>query len=116
RQAEARRQAAAEETAAKEAEESRKPEKVTGLLKVDAVELEIGYSLIPLVDAAQGGDLLDRITMIRRQMAIELGLVVPPIRIRDNMQLGPNAYVIKIKGIEEIGRASCRERGEKTEM
>lgn len=87
----------------REVEEAKKPEAVTALLKLDAIELEIGYSLIPLVDASQGGDLLDRITMIRRQIAIELGLVVPPIRIRDNMQLGPNAYVIKIKGIE-VGR------------
>src|SRR5690606_35184574 len=70
---------------------------------IDPIELEIGYSLIPLVDAEQGGDLLDRITMIRRQMALELGLVVPPIRIRDNMQISPNAYTIKVKGIE-IGR------------
>src|SRR5690606_26153491 len=77
-----------------------KPESVTNLLKLDPIELEIGYSLIPLVDANQGGDLLDRITMIRRQIALELGMVVPPIRIRDNMQLAPSAYVIKIKGIE----------------
>ncbi|MFS8573036.1 MAG: flagellar biosynthesis protein FlhA, partial [Clostridia bacterium] len=92
-----------EKEAQREAEEAKKPERVSALLKLDAIELEIGYSLIPLVDANQGGDLLDRITMIRRQIAIELGLVVPPIRIRDNMQLGPNAYVIKIKGIE-VGR------------
>ncbi|NLM68529.1 MAG: EscV/YscV/HrcV family type III secretion system export apparatus protein, partial [Firmicutes bacterium] len=59
-----------------------------------------GYSLIPLVDSEQGGDMLDRITMIRRQCAIELGMIVPVIRIRDNLQLQPNEYVIKIKGIE----------------
>ena len=70
------------------------------LLQVDQIELEIGYSLIPLVDSEQGGDMLDRITMIRRQCAIELGMIVPVIRIRDNLQLQPNEYVIKIKGIE----------------
>ncbi len=103
RQAQAKQAAAEQAEAAKVAEEEKKPEKVSSLLRVDAVELEIGYSLIPLVDAEQGGDLLDRITMIRRQMALELGLVVPPIRIRDNMQLSPNAYSIKVKGIE-VGR------------
>lgn len=85
---------------AKEIEEVRKPENVVGLLAVDPMELEIGYSLIPLVDASQGGDLLDRIVMIRRQCALELGLVVPTIRIRDNIQLKPNAYVIKLRGVE----------------
>jgi len=77
-----------------------KPEDVTSLLAVDQLELEIGYNLIPLVDANQGGDLLNRITLIRRQLAIDLGLVVPPIRIRDNIQLPPSVYVIKIKGVE----------------
>ena len=67
------------------------------------IELEIGYSLIPFVDSEQGGDMLDRITMIRRQCALELGIIVPVIRIRDNLQLPPNSYVIKIKGIE-VGR------------
>ena len=70
------------------------------LLQVDQVELEIGYSLIPLVDTEQGGDMLERITLIRRQCAIELGMIVPTIRIRDNLQLKPNSYVIKLKGIE----------------
>ena len=70
------------------------------MLQVDPIELEIGYSLIPLVDVAQGGNLLDRVVMIRRQCALEMGIVVPTIRIRDNIQLKPNAYVIKIKGIE----------------
>jgi flagellar biosynthesis protein FlhA len=64
------------------------------------MELEMGYSLIPLVDASQGGDLLDRVIMIRRQCALEMGIVLPPIRMRDNMQLKPNSYVIKIKGVE----------------
>ncbi len=83
-----------------EVEESRKAESMLSLLQVDQVELEIGYSLIPLVDTDQDGDMLDRITMIRRQCAIELGMVVPIIRIRDNLQLSPNGYIIKIKGIE----------------
>jgi flagellar biosynthesis protein FlhA len=79
---------------------AREPENVAKLLAVDPMELEIGFGLIPLVDEAQGGDLLDRITMIRRQVALDLGLVVPPIRIRDNMQLGAEAYSVKIRGTE----------------
>ena len=85
---------------ATEAEELRKPENVMSLLKVDDIELEFGYGLIPLADVNQGGDLLDRIVMIRRQIAMELGLVVPIVRLRDNIQLNPNEYVIKIKGVE----------------
>ena len=77
-----------------------RPENIVSLLQVDPMELEIGYALIPLVDTGQGGDLLDRIVMIRRQCAIELGLVVPTIRIRDNIQIKPSAYVIKLKGME----------------
>lgn len=83
-----------------EAEQIRKPENVIELLQVEKMELELGYALIPLVDSDQGGDLLDRIVMIRRQCAVELGFIVPPVRIRDNMQLKPNSYAIKIKGIE----------------
>ena len=79
-------------------EEVRSPESVVSLLQVDPIEFEFGYGLIPLADANQGGDLLDRVIMIRRQIALELGLVVPVIRIRDNIQLKPNEYVIKIKG------------------
>ncbi len=79
-------------------EEVRSPESVINLLQVDPIEFEFGYGLIPLADTGQGGDLLDRIIMIRRQCALELGLVVPVIRIRDNIQLKPNEYVIKIKG------------------
>lgn len=79
-------------------EEVRSPESVVTLLQVDPIEFEFGYGLIPLADTNQGGDLLDRIIMIRRQCALELGLVVPVIRIRDNIQLRPNEYVIKIKG------------------
>lgn len=78
-------------------EEVRSPESVVSLLQVDPIEFEFGYGLIPLADTQQGGDLLDRIIMIRRQCALELGLVVPVIRIRDNIQLKPNEYVIKIK-------------------
>ncbi|MGC5324104.1 flagellar biosynthesis protein FlhA [Brevibacillus sp. SYSU BS000544] len=79
-------------------EEVRSPESVVNLLQVDPIEFEFGYGLIPLADAKQGGDLLDRVIMIRRQCALELGMVVPVIRIRDNIQLRPNEYVIKIKG------------------
>ncbi len=83
-----------------EAEEIRKPENVNSLLQVDPIELEFGYGIIPLADVNQGGDLLDRVVMIRRQVALELGTVVPIIRLRDNIQLNPNQYVIKIKGIQ----------------
>ncbi|MDO3681250.1 flagellar biosynthesis protein FlhA [Paenibacillus ehimensis] len=79
-------------------EEVRSPESVIGLLQVDPIEFEFGYGLIPLADTQQGGDLLDRVILIRRQCALELGIVVPVIRIRDNIQLRPNEYVIKIKG------------------
>lgn len=95
--------AAAEEVTRQEQQEMedvRKPENIVSLLQVDPMELEIGYSLIPVVDVSQGGDLLDRVVMIRRQCALEMGLIVPTIRIRDNIQLKPNAYVIKLKGIE----------------
>ncbi len=81
-----------------EMEQVRSPENVVQLLQVDPIEFEFGYSLIPLADAKQGGDLLDRVIMIRRQIALEMGLLVPVIRIRDNIQLKPNQYVIKIKG------------------
>jgi len=81
----------------------KEPEKVEKLLDLDAMELEVGYGLVKLVDAAKGGDLLDRISMIRRQIAVDLGIIVPPIRIRDNMQLGANDYVVKIKG-QPVGR------------
>jgi flagellar biosynthesis protein FlhA len=82
------------------AEDVKKPENVAGLLQIDPMELEIGYRLIPIVNPGQGGDLFDRVTLIRRQTALELGMILPPIRIRDNMQLAPNSYVIKIKGVE----------------
>ena len=82
------------------AEETRQPENVNSLLQVDPIELEFGYGIIPLADVNQGGDLLDRVVMIRRQMALELGTVVPIIRLRDNIQLNPNQYIIKVKGIQ----------------
>ncbi|MEW9108607.1 MAG: flagellar biosynthesis protein FlhA [Cytobacillus gottheilii] len=83
-----------------ETSEMKSPESVVNLLNVDPIEFEFGYGLIPLADANQGGDLLDRIVMIRRQLAIELGLVIPVVRIRDNIQLQPNEYRLKIKGNE----------------
>ena len=81
------------------AEQMRRPENVVSLLQVDSIELEFGYGIIPLADVNQGGDLLDRVVLIRRQIALELGCVVPTIRLRDNIQLNPNQYLIKIKGI-----------------
>ncbi len=83
-----------------ELEAAKKPENVLSLLSIDPIEMEIGYSLIPLVDPAQGGDLFDRINLIRRQTALDLGMIIPTIRVRDNMQLKPGAYSLKIKGVE----------------
>ncbi|MGI6707471.1 MAG: flagellar biosynthesis protein FlhA [Clostridia bacterium] len=94
---------AVEERQETEAEQFRKPESVISLLEVDPVEMEFGYSLIPLVDASQGGDFLDRVVMIRRQCALELGMIIPVVRLRDNIQINPNEYIIKIKG-EEVAR------------
>lgn len=88
------------DTSEMDAEEIRKPENVVSLLHVDPIELEFGYGIIPLADVNQGGDLLDRVVMIRRQIALEMGMVVPIIRLRDNIQLNPNQYIIKIKGIQ----------------
>lgn len=82
------------------AEDLRKPENIIPLLQVDPIELEFGYGVIPLADPNQGGDLFDRLIMIRRQIALELGVVVPMIRLRDNIQLESNEYVIKVKGSE----------------
>jgi len=87
------------EAAQAEVEESKKVDNVYSLLHIDPLELELGYGLIPLVDEKQGGDILERVVMIRRQCALELGIVIPPIRIRDNMQLSPNSYVLKMKGV-----------------
>ena len=83
-----------------EVEEIKKPENVISLLNVDPILLIFGYGLIPLVDNSQGGDLLDRVVMIRRQIALELGAVVPIIRLRDDIKLAPNQYKILIKGVE----------------
>ncbi len=87
------------------AEKEKKPEEapVEELLRVDPVEIELGYSLITLVDESQGGDVFKRITNVRRQLATELGIILPPVRVRDNLQLDPQEYVIKIRG-NEIAR------------
>ncbi|MCU0844473.1 MAG: flagellar biosynthesis protein FlhA [Spirochaetes bacterium] len=98
-----------------------KPESVISLIQVDPLEVEIGYSLIPLVDPEQGGTLLDRITNIRRRSALEMGLIVPPIRIRDNMELESSSYSILIKGVEvgggllQVGRLMAMDSGEVTD-
>jgi len=84
-------------------EKSAPKERAEDLLKMDALGLEIGYGLIPLVDAKQGGDLLSRISTLRNQLAGELGIIIPPVRIRDNVQLSPNEYQIKVKGIRVAG-------------
>ncbi|MBL7032630.1 MAG: flagellar biosynthesis protein FlhA [Candidatus Delongbacteria bacterium] len=81
-------------------EEEASEEKIEDFLYVDPMEIEIGYGLIPLVDVEQNGDLLNRITLIRKQQALDLGIIIPPIRIRDNIQLKPEQYTIKIRGIE----------------
>ncbi|WP_441294617.1 flagellar biosynthesis protein FlhA [Exiguobacterium aurantiacum] len=81
-----------------EEEPSAPTETVVSLLQIDAIEFEFGYGLIPLADESQGGDLLDRVVMIRRQLALELGFILPTVRIRDHLQLSPNAYRIKVKG------------------
>lgn len=95
-----------------------KPEAVLSLTQVDPLEVEIGYSLIPLVDPEQGGTLLDRITNIRKRSAMEMGLIVPPIRIRDNMELEPAEYSVLIKGVEmgsgklEVGKLMAMNPGD----
>jgi flagellar biosynthesis protein FlhA len=81
----------------------KEPDKVEKLLELDTMELEVGAGLVRLVDASKGGDLLNSINLIRRQIATELGIIVPPIRIRDNLQLGVNDYVVKIKG-QKVGK------------
>jgi len=93
-------EATPEEEAAAKAAAPREPENVMPLLQVDPVELEIGYALIPLVEERKGGALLERIAPLRRTAALDLGLVVPPIRVRANVQLGAENYSIKIKGVE----------------
>jgi flagellar biosynthesis protein FlhA len=93
-------EAAAQDEATAVATRPAEPENVAALLPLDPLELEIGYGLVPLVDADEGGDLLGRVAMVRRQMATELGLSLAPIRIRDNIQLGSHDYAVKIKGVE----------------
>jgi flagellar biosynthesis protein FlhA len=82
---------------------------VQELLQIDPLELEVGYALIPLVDESQGGDLLERISLLRKQAALELGILIPPIRIRDDIRLPANEYLIKLRG-SEIGRAEVMPR------
>lgn len=89
-----------EEVTTNAAEEKRKPENVLNLLQIEQLELEFGYGIVPMVDMSLGGDLLERVIMIRRQCAIELGIILPSIRLRDNVRLGTNEYIILIKGIE----------------
>jgi len=86
-------------------DEIRKPESIIPLLQVDPIELEFGYGIIPLADPNQGGDLFDRLVMIRRQIALELGVVIPMIRLRDFIQLDANEYMVKIKG-SKVGGGS----------
>lgn len=95
-----RARAKAEEEAEKAPPAPKQPENVMSLLAVDPLELEIGYGLVPLADESEGGNLLERVTMVRRQVAVDLGLVLPHIRIRDNIQLRPSGYAIKIRGVE----------------
>ncbi len=100
-----RKQIVKTEEKQKEAEAAQKaapppPEQVETLLPLDTLELEVGYGLIPLVDDEQDGELLDRIRSIRRQFALEMGFIVPPMHVRDNLQLKPGEYAILIKGIE----------------
>jgi flagellar biosynthesis protein FlhA len=100
-----------------EAPKTAEPPPVENLLKVDTLELEVGYTLVSLVDAAQGGDLLERITAVRRQLAVELGMVMPPVRIRDNMALASSEYRIKVRnnviasGITRPGKLMAMDSG-----
>lgn len=89
-----------EEKAAPQKTAPRQPENVLSLFQVDPLEVEIGYGLIPLADESSGGDLLDRLAAVRRQCATEMGIYVRPIRIRDNLQLPPNSYIFKLRGVE----------------
>lgn len=100
RSKQAKETAAAKEPLAPPSSEADKMQNVLSLLQVDPIELEFGYSIFPLVDVDQGGDLLDRVVMIRRQFASEMGMVIPVVRLRDNIQLNPGEYTVKIKGVE----------------
>lgn len=79
---------------------AKKSENVAGLLQVEPLEIELGYAVVPLAVQEQGGDLMERVLAIRRQCALDLGIIVPPIRVRDNLQLPPNAYIVLLRGIE----------------
>jgi flagellar biosynthesis protein FlhA len=96
----AQQASAAEAREVEQAEESQSVDSVVSVLRVDPLEVEVGYGLIPLVDDERGGNLLNRITIMRRQTAVEMGIVVPMIRIRDNLSLGANQYVVRLRGIE----------------
>src|SRR5205823_11345279 len=89
-------QAVLEETPA----EAATPEKATTFLKIDSLAIEIGYGLVGIVDVQQGGDFLNRIRSIRKQIAQDLGIIVPPVNITDNLKLGPRQYSILLKGVE----------------
>ena len=78
-------------------------ESIEALLPLDPLEIEMGYSLVPLVDAGKGGELLERIKALRRQMAVEMGFVMPRVHIRDNLQIKPGEYIVKLKGVEVAG-------------
>ncbi|HEY5086540.1 MAG TPA: flagellar biosynthesis protein FlhA [Gemmatimonadaceae bacterium] len=95
-----RAQSAISALAAPKAESPTSTDPMRDLLQIDPIELEVGYALIPLVDERQGGDLLDRISMLRKQAAVELGILIPPVRIRDDIRLPSNEYVIKLRGSE----------------
>lgn len=79
---------------------TKKSENVAGLLQVEPLEIELGYAVVPLAIQEQGGDLMERVLAIRRQCALDLGIIVPPIRVRDNLQLPPNSYIVLLRGIE----------------
>jgi flagellar biosynthesis protein FlhA len=95
-----RAQSAVSALATPKAESPTSTDPMKDLLQIDPIELEVGYALIPLVDERQGGDLLDRISMLRKQAAVELGILIPPVRIRDDIRLPSNEYVIKLRGSE----------------
>ena len=97
---------AARVKAQQEAQPPPAPESMAALIGVDPLSVEIGYGLIPIADPKQGGELLERITLLRKQAAIEMGVLVPAIRVRDNVQLGANEYVVKLRGVE-IARAEA---------
>jgi flagellar biosynthesis protein FlhA len=92
-------------TANSEIERLKNPENVYSMLEVEAIEMEFGYSLIPLVEESQGGTFVDKVVLFRRQLAMETGLVIPSVRMRDNIKLANNRYVIKIRG-EEVAEGS----------